>query len=424
MTDSGVPTARQHRQALLDGDISLEAALEQWLDIISEREPEVQAWCHLDPDSARRQARQLAARGERGPLYGLPFGIKDIIDTADMPTGYGLSAYAGHRPAADASCVALLRRAGAIIPGKTVTTELAYFAPGKTRNPRNPSHTPGGSSSGSAAAVAAGMLPLSYGTQTGGSVIRPAAFCGVVGYKASRGGLPLQGVKTFCHTLDSLGAFAIDVSDMHLVRAALLGAPDTAPAIDTPPYIGIARTREWDQADPAMRQAVEAAAANCERQGATVVDVELPEPFERLVESQRVVMAYEGAQNYCFEYDNHSDALHPHTRTLIEEGRRTSFGDYTAALRTREQGRAVLSHEFGEVDVLLHPSAPGEAPAGLESTGDALFNRVWTLLGVPCVNLPGHVGTSGLPLGVQAIGPVDADEMLLRICQWLEPRIA
>ena len=424
MSDSQ-PTARQAWRAIAEGRSSAEASLEQWLEVIARREPEVQAWTCLDVEAARAQARALDAGPHRGPLHGLPFGVKDIIDTADFPTEYGLAgAYAGHRPAMDAACVALLRRAGAIVPGKTVTTELAYFAPGKTRNPHNPAHTPGGSSSGSAAAVAAGMLPLAYGTQTGGSVIRPAAFCGVVGYKASRGALPLQGVKTFCHTLDSLGVFANDVADVQLVRAALLNAPDSLPPLDAPPYIGIARTPEWAQADPAMQAAVADAAARFEAEGATVVDIELPEPFDRLIEMQKLVMAYEGAQNYCFEYDNHAAALHAHSRTLIEEGRGIDFAGYTAALRARHQGRAVLADAFGEVDVLLHPGAPGEAPRGLESTGDALFNRVWTLLGVPCVNLPGHVGPTGLPLGIQAIGPVDGDETLLRICQWLAPRIA
>lgn len=416
-------TAREFRQNLLEGRTSLPEALEGWFEAIERREPEVGAWEHLDLDAARRQAAGLAGTMP-GPLYGLPFGIKDIIDTADMPTGYGLSAYAGHVPAIDAACVALVRRAGAIVPGKTVTTELAYFAPGKTRNPHNLEHTPGGSSSGSAAAVAAGMLPLAYGTQTGGSVIRPAAFCGVVGYKASRGALPLQGVKTFCHTLDSLGAFATDVADMHLVRAALLGAPENLAPVDSAPRIAIARTPECDGAEPAMQAAVEAAARASERAGARLIEIDMGPAFDGLLAAQKVVMAFEAAQNYCFEYERHGAALHPHSRTLIEEGRRLPYADYAAALAAREAGRRALDAIFAEIDVLLHPSAPGEAPHGLASTGDALFNRVWTLLGVPCVNLPGHTGPNGLPLGVQAIGPVDGDELLLRIGQWLAPRIA
>lgn len=416
-------SAQESRKAIMDGRIGVRDALEAWLDVIDRRESEIQAWIHLDPDAARRQAEALESALRRGPLHGLPFGIKDIIDTADMPTGYGLGAYAGHRPAMDAACVALIRRAGAIIPGKTVTTELAYFAPGKTRNPHNPAHTPGGSSSGSAAAVAAGMLPLAYGTQTGGSVIRPAAFCGVVGYKASRGALPLQGVKTFCHTLDSLGVFATEVADVHLVRAALLGAPDDLPPVDTPPRIAIARTPEWQAADPAMQAAVEAAATSFESAGARLTDVALGPAFDTLLAAQKTVMAFEAAQNYCFEYERHGNALHSHSRQLIEQGRALPYADYAAALEARERGRQALAGVFSEVDVLLHPAAPGEAPHGLESTGDALFNRVWTLLGVPCVNLPGHRGPNGLPLGVQAIGPVDGDETLLRICQWLAPRI-
>lgn len=417
-------SAQQRRRDIADGRLSAEAALTEWLETIEAREPEVQAWTCLDPQAALDQARSLDKGPNRGPLHGLPFGVKDIIDTVDFPTEYGLSAYSGHRPDVDAPCVALLRLAGAIIPGKTVTTELAYFAPGKTRNPHNLEHTPGGSSSGSAAAVAAGMLPLAFGTQTGGSVIRPAAFCGVVGYKASRGALPCQGVKTFCHTLDSLGVFANEVADIQLARAALLGTPETLSKVDRPPRIGLCRTHEWSHADTAMQRAVEDAATASNHAGASLVEIELPSPFDRLVEMQKVVMAFEGAQNYCFEYERHGTALHAHTRTLIEEGRAIPFSRYEEALAARERGREILAEVFENVDVLLCPSAPGEAPHGLDSTGDAVFNRVWTLLGVPCVNLPGHRGPNGLPLGVQVVGPVGSDEKLLRQCHWLAPRIS
>ncbi|HZD26640.1 MAG TPA: amidase [Alphaproteobacteria bacterium] len=413
------------RQAIREGRLRAMDLTEACLERIAVREPVVGAWAWLEPEALRRQAAAADARADKaGPLLGLPVGVKDIIDTADMPTAYGSAAYAGHQPAADAACVALTRRAGGLIAGKTVSTELAYFSPGKTANPRNPAHTPGGSSSGSAAAVADCMVPLAFGTQTAGSVLRPASFCGVVGYKASHMGLPLAGVKALARSLDALGVFARSVADVALMRAALAGAPERPEEIAAPPRIGLCRTYEWERADDCSRRAVEASAEALARHGATVSEVELPPVFAGLVEVQQVVLAFEAARDLAYEYEARRDRLQPAIIGLIERGFALPFADYAEALAQARRARRVLEELFGAVDVLLAPSAPGEAPAGLGSTGDALFNRMWTLLGGPCVSLPGHSGPNGLPVGVQVIGPHGGDDRLLAHAAWMATRLA
>lgn len=422
-------TASQAREALDQGRISAKELLAACLARISERENIVGAWCHLADDLALALARSLDERGgDDGapsglPLSGLPVGVKDIIDTADMPTTYGSAAYTDHRPESDAACVALVRAAGGIVLGKTVSTEFAYFQPGKTANPHNPAHTPGGSSSGSAAAVADCMVPFAFGTQTGGSVIRPAAFCGVVGYKASYGALPLYGVKALSHDLDTLGFFCREVADIHLMRAALVGAPIDAAAPDRAPKIGLCRTHEWAQADHDSQTAVLTAAKSLEAAGAEVVDIDLAPPFAELVEKQKLVMAQNAARDLAFEYNQRRDRLSSHIIGLIEQGRAVDFAAYQDALSAAVAGRRLMEGVFAEVDVLLCPSAPGEAPKGLQATGDPVFNRIWTFLGNPCVNLPGHKGGNGLPVGVQAVGALGRDEHLLAHCRWMEGRI-
>jgi Asp-tRNA(Asn)/Glu-tRNA(Gln) amidotransferase A subunit family amidase len=428
MTLANELTASQAREALDQGRLSAEDLLTACLARISDRETIVGAWCHLADDLALAAAKSLDGRGGSGgnhsgwPLAGLPVGVKDIIDTADMPTAYGSAAYAGHRPKSDAACVALVRAAGGIVLGKTVSTEFAYFQPGKTANPHNPEHSPGGSSSGSAAVVADCMVPFAFGTQTGGSVIRPAAFCGVVGYKASYGALPLYGVKALSHDLDTLGFFCREVADIHLMRAALVGAPaDAGP--NRAPKIGLCRTHEWDQADKDCQAAVLGAGKSLEAAGAEVVDIDLAPPFADLVEEQKLVMAQNAARDLAFEYNERRDRLSSHIIALIEQGREVDFAAYQEALAAAVAGRRLLDDVFNEVDVLLCPSAPGEAPKGLQATGDPVFNRMWTLLGNPCVNLPGHKGGNGLPVGVQAVGALGQDEDLLAHCHWMEKRI-
>jgi amidase len=349
----------------------------------------------------------------------VPVGVKDIIDTADMPTAYGSPIYERHQPAADASCVALLRQAGVVILGKTITTEFAYMTPRGTRNPHNPAHTPGGSSSGSAAAVADFMVPLSYGTQTAGSVIRPASFCGVVAYKGSYGALPMAGIKPLAPNLDTLGVFARSVADAGLVRQVLVGAPAPV-APERPPRVGICRTYEFAEAEPAVGAALEAAAAAFAKAGATVAEVTLPEPFGRLVEAQGCVLAFEGARVYASEYRQHPEGLSPPFYAMVEAGLAIPYAEYAEAWALARRCRDSLKALLADWDTLLAPSAPGEAPAGLDSTGNALFNRIWTFLHSACVNLPVLKGPNGLPVGVQAIGAVGDDDRLLGLALWLE----
>jgi len=413
MTPANELTASQARAAMDMGDISAGDLLAACRARIAERDGEVKAWCHLSNDDT--------PTGD-GPLAGVPVGIKDIIDTADMPTTYGSEVYPDHQPAMDAACVALVRAAGGMVLGKTVSTEFAYFQPGKTANPYNLEHTPGGSSSGSAAAVADCMVPFAFGTQTGGSVIRPAAFCGVVGYKASYGAMPMHGVKALGHDLDSLGWFCRELADVHLMRAALVGAPTEVAAVK--PKIGLCRTHEWDQADRDSQAAVLAAAKSLEAAGAEVIDLDLPALFGTLVAHQKIVMAQNAARDLAFEYNRHRDTMSKHIIALIEQGRGVDFATYQAAITATVAGRRALDDIFADVDVLLCPSAMGEAPKGLEAgTGDPVFNRMWTLLGSPCVNLPGHTGANGLPVGVQAVGALGQDERLLAHCAWMEQRI-
>jgi len=409
---------------LESGAFTAEALARACLERIAAREPVVGAWTYLDEKAVLERARALDRGPRQGAVFGLPVGIKDIVATWDMPTGYGSPIYTGSRPLADAPCVALLREAGAVVMGKTVTTEFAHQNPGKTANPHNPGHTPGGSSSGSAAAVADRMVPLAYGTQTGGSVIRPASFCGVVGYKAGHGQLPLEGVKTFSHTLDTLGVFARKVADVALVRAALLGAPGRVPALDGPPTVGICRTYDWERADPAMQAALEAAARALEAAGASVEEVDLPQAFAGLGDAQAAVMAHEGRRNFADERLRHADKLSPPLAAMLADGGRVDYARYAAALDLAQRCRAQLVEVCRDYDALLAPSAIGEAPKSLASTGDPLFNRVWTLLHVAAVNLPGHVGPAGLPLGLQAILPSGQDDRLLAVAQWMEERIA
>lgn len=381
---------------------------------IAEREPLVQAWAHLDPGAAREEA---AAAG-RGPLAGVPLGVKDIIDTARLPTECGSPLYAGRLAGLDAAGVALAREAGAWVLGKTVTTEFACFQPNKTRNPHDPERTPGGSSSGSAAAVAAGMVPLAFGTQTVGSILRPASFCGVVGYKPTRGLLPLAGVKALAQGLDTLGFFGRSVDCVALATGALTGRRDLieGPRLEHAPRLGWCRTPQWPGLDPAAATILEAAVAEL---GVTVTEVALPAGFERLVEVQNRVFAYEAARCLAHERRIGGERLSAALRAVLDEGLALAPADYDAALAEAEAARAALPAVFEGLDALLCPAAPGEAPLGLARTGDPLFNRLWTLLGVPAVSVPGLSGPAGLPLGIQVVAPPRADARCLAAADWL-----
>lgn len=410
---TSIPTALEAARRIADGSLTCEALTRRCLERIAEREPAVQAWQHLDPDAALEAARRIDRWGS-GPLKGLPVGVKDIIDTADMPTAYGSPLYAGYRPPRDAACVALARQAGALMLGKTVTTEFAYFHPGKTRNPQDPGRTPGGSSSGSAAAVADGMVPLAFGTQTAGSVIRPASFCGCVGYKPSFGLIDRTGVRPFADSLDTVGVFARTVEDAAFFVSVLAARP-TLRITDEGfrPRIGLCRTHEWDSATPATRAALEEAGHRLHAAGLEVRETALPEGFRGLCEAQKTIMAYEGARACAPETLTAPDRISAKLREFLQAGAATASEDYDVARRLEADCRAQFADILGDLDVLLTPSAPGEAPEGLEATGDPLFNRVWTLLGVPCVNVPALTGPSGLPVGGQVVGRVKDDRRTL-----------
>jgi Asp-tRNA(Asn)/Glu-tRNA(Gln) amidotransferase A subunit family amidase len=406
-------------RAIQAGRLTSEALVAACLERIAARDGELAAWVHVAGEAALAQARVLDRQPARGPLHGVPVGIKDIIDTADMPTENGSPIYRGNRPRADASAVALLRQAGCVILGKTATAEFANVHPAATRNPHNPAHTPGGSSSGSAAAVADHMVPLALGTQTGGSVIRPAAFCGVVGLKPSFGSINRTGVKPVSDTLDTIGLFANTVEDAALALNLLSSRriPDFAAKVAAP-RIGFARTSRWKDADAATYAALESAARELASAGADVKEAALPAAAEALFDAHGLIMDYEAARALGWERSQHREEISATLLKRLDEGWTVTREQYDGARQTARDAR----HQFADLmrgfDLLLTPSARGEAPLGLASTGDSLFNRVWTLLGVPCVTLPWGTGPNGLPLGIQLVSAIEQDTALLAHSQW------
>jgi Asp-tRNA(Asn)/Glu-tRNA(Gln) amidotransferase A subunit family amidase len=410
--------------ALDAGSLSCEALLRDCLDRIEEREAEVGAWQYLAKEAALQRARAMDRDGRQGVLAGLPIGVKDLFDTYDMATEYGSSIYAGHRPRTDAASVAAARLAGALLVGKTVTTEFASYHPAKTRNPNNTAHTPGGSSSGSAAAVADFHVPLALGTQTAGSIIRPASFCGIVGYKPSFGLISRGGVKPFADSLDTVGVFGRSVEDVALFASALSDRPELRAAQrDTPPRIGLCRTYQWPSAAIETVRAVEGAGECLAAAGASVMDVQLTSSYVRLANAQNDVMTYEAARALAFERHAHGEALSARLREILDGGRAVTAAQYDAALALFDECRRDLAQILDGVDVLIAPSTIGEAPAGVAATGDPLFNRIWSALGVPCINLPGYFGDHGLPVGVQVIGARGGDAFLLANATWMSYRL-
>ncbi|WP_229359045.1 amidase [Halomonas salipaludis] len=384
---------------------------------IDQREPEVQAWEALAEAPAALDER-LAER----PLYGVPVGLKDIIETVDLPTRWGTRGYL-HSDGAlvDAALVTLLREQGALIKGKTVSTEFAYFTPGKTHNPHDLTRTPGGSSSGSAAAVADGMVPLAFGTQTAGSMIRPASFCGVFGFKPTFDTVSAAGVKSFAPSLDTLGWFARHIEDICTTFSALTRAPRITPLESLAGVRVGVRSLPGDVApDDDVEQALAHAQSRLEQAGATLVPLALDARYEALVEHQKVVMAYEAAQTLASEYARFAAQMGPKLVELLEEGRAISHARYLEARRATNAMQQALSGVFDEqVDVILAASAAGVAPQGIEATGDPLYCRAWTLLGVPCLNLPLSHGTAGMPVGVQLVADRWQDQRLLQIARTL-----
>ena len=404
------------------GELTPRAVVEMCAESIAARERQIGAFVALDLERARRAADE--PRLASAPLHGLPVAFKDIFDTADFPTQYGSPIYAGYRPRADASAVALTRRAGGNILGKTVTTELASLVPAQTCNPHNIAHTPGGSSSGSAAAIAAGMVPIALGTQTAGSVIRPAAFCGVAGFKPSYRLIPTVGVKDVAWHLDTAGLFGAGIADVAYAAAIILdrdlrvdGAEPEAPRI------ALVRTHLWPQASAAMANAVETAARIAQAAGAKVTDVTLPPLLEDAYEAQFTIQDYEAFRALAYEYDHHRDMIGHSLRQQLDRAAAISADEYDAARRTASRARRLLADTMSGYDAILTPSAPGAAPAGLGTTGDPMFNRLWTLMGAPCVNVPGFYD-NGLPLGMQIVGRFGRDKAALEAALFLQQAIA
>lgn len=412
--------ATEARADIAAGKLSSEAVTGECLERIRARESDIQAWVHLDENAAVATARRIDQSTNYGPLRGLPVAAKDLFDTHDMPTGCGSPIYANRQPAADAAAVALIRRAGGVVLGKTVTTEFAFFSPGKTRNPHDPTRTPGGSSSGSAAAVADGMVPFALGTQTAGSIIRPASFCGVFGYKPTYGDVNTAGLKPGAWSLDTVGVFARNVPDVALLASVLSGRDLTLRSAELmKPKIGLCRTPQWPAAQPETVAALDAAAKQITHAGGEISEVTLPKPCDGLLDAQYTIMTYEASRGLSFERDVHGAHLSSRLRDLLDEGAQVSHQQYLDAKHQAAQCRALLDDVFCNVDLLLAPSAPGEAPLYTSGTGDPIFNRIWTLLGTPCLNVPGMTGPNDLPVGVQLIAPLHADRLLLEVAQWL-----
>jgi amidase len=407
-------SATEAAKAIDAGTLTSEKFVQACLDRIAERDPVVKAWVHLDPALALQQAR-AADRATGGVLRGVPIGVKDIIDTHDMPTGHNSAIFAGTQPFGDAACVALCRAANGVILGKTVTTEFANRHPGPTTNPHNAAHTPGGSSSGSAAAVADGHVPLAFGTQTGGSVIRPAAYCGVIGYKPTFGDFSRVGIKMQCHSVDTLGLMARTLDDIALFRGAVLALPPVPIVRDiAAPRVGFCRTPIWREATADTQALLERVAAKL---GAR--EVAFTPAFNDILDDHGAITGWESARNYADERLRNPDKVSAELMAILKRGVDVPLDRYVAAQRKTVAFKAFIDSLFDSYDVLICPSAPGEAPEGREFTGDPRFNSIWTLAGTPCVTLPLATGDKGLPLGVQLVGLRHADDKLLSIAHWV-----
>jgi Asp-tRNA(Asn)/Glu-tRNA(Gln) amidotransferase A subunit family amidase len=407
------------------GETTAEAVVEACLERIASREPSVHAFANLDPALARRHARELDRAPWRGPLHGVPIGVKDVLDTADLPTEMGSPIYRGYQPSADSAVVALARAAGAIILGKTVTAEFAGMAPGPTANPHNPAHTPGGSSSGSGAAVADFMVPVSLGTQTGGSILRPASYCGIIGYKPTFGAFNRAGLKLAAESLDTIGLLARSLDDVELLTAVLLGRQPASPQLlDSAPRVGLCRTSLWDQAQPETVAAIDAAIKTLDAAGARIRDVTLPDSFAGLrVAARESINCYERSKSLASEWHSQRELLSDRMQRCIRQGLEIRYEDYIAAVRLGETCRAQLGNVFDGLDVLLTPCTNGEAPVGLAHTGDPAFQAIWTILHVPAMSLPTHRGPMGLPVGIQLIAPRYKDEQLFACARWIWRRL-
>ena len=407
------------------GETTCEAVVRDCLARIAARDRLVKAWVNFDPDLALAQARAFDRAAVRGPLHGVPIGLKDTIDTYDRPTEMGSPIYRGNQPRADAACVALLRRAGALILGKTATCEFAGSAPPETANPHNAAHTPGGSSSGSAAAVADHMVPAALGTQTGGSVLRPSSFCGIFGYKPTYNTINKMGTWPAADSIDTIGWLACSIDDIAMLTAVLrMQAPQPPRALGGPPRIGVWRTDLWNTAQQETKAAVEEAAKKLGKAGAMVRDVDLPDAFNGLhLVARSTIGFYERAACMAFAWDHKRDMLSPQMRRYIENGHKIPRDEYVAGLCRLDQCRVLLADVFDKFDVLLVPCVPGEAPKGLGATGDPSMQAIWTALHTPTMTLPTYRGPNDLPVGIQLVAQRYDDDRLFAVARWIWDRI-
>ncbi len=412
-------SAVEAAKRIADGTLTSEALVRSCLDRIEDHEPDVAAWTFLDADGAIAAARRLDQTSGNGLLRGLPVGIKDVVDTVAMPTGYGSLAYHFHRPAVDAVCVTQTLAAEAIVLGKTVSTEFASRRAGKTANPHDRRFSPGGSSSGSAAAVADHMVPLAIGTQTGGSVIRPASYCGVYGLKPTFNAFSLGGVRHLAESFDTLGCMARTLEDIALYRSALMGIAHEPIAADRgAPRLGFCRTPYWDETQPAMRAMMEEKVRKLAAKGAVVVDFNLAEDGDALMASIETINKFEGARLFAYDAEHHPHAISNSARGIVAAGMPIPLDAYFAARRHIDTMRMQLDAAFENFDAIVTPSASGEAPLGLSYTGSISFNVIWTAAHTPALTMPAGTGSNGLPLGLQLVGRQYADSCLLGIVGW------
>ena len=402
--------------AAIRAGLTSEELVADCLQRIAARDGDIRAWAHVDPEHALAQARALDRMPRKGPLHGIPIGIKDVLDTADLPTGHGSTIYKGEISGRDANCVATLRRAGAVILGKTATTELASPIPIGVRNPLDFTRTPGVSSSGSAAAVADFMVPLALGTQTGGSVIRPATYCGIYGYKASLNGMDRGGIRHMRPSLDTLGVMARSLEDIALLRGSALFQ-------DRPPRLGLCRTFEWPLAKPETHEALLSAAEKLRTAGAQVTEVVLPELFASALETFKVIVLRESALAYEREFRDHLHTMNDWLKDVAAKAVSVTNESYEKALVHAAECRAHLSQVFRNIDALITPATAGEASQKLTGLEDQTFCPLWTMMHGPCVTLPAFRGPNEMPMGLQVVGPVGGDDRLLAVAAWIEAAI-
>ncbi|MBN42118.1 MAG: hypothetical protein CL573_01365 [Alphaproteobacteria bacterium] len=405
---------------IASGETTAVAVTEACLERIEACDDAVRAWAYIDGELALQQAQACDNKAPKGALHGVPLGVKDIIDTQDMPTQMGSPVYAGYRPGADAACVAQVRNAGAIILGKTVTTEFAGSHPGPTANPQDLNYSPGGSSSGSAAAVADYMVPAAFGTQTGSSILRPSAYCGVIGYKPTFGTYNIAGVKAAAHSLDTLGLHVRDIDDIQLLTSVLVNrslAPLPLPTGG--PRIGLCRTPLWDSAQPETKAAVEDAGVRLSQAGAAVHDINMPEAYSHLEDVRILINCYERSRHMINEWHDYRDLLSDRFCAVMETGLGLPYEEYVAGMRMTEDCRQNSDALFEDLDVLLTPCVDGEAPRGLEDGGNPRFAGFWTAIRLPTISLPTHSGPNGLPVGIQLVGRYRDDDRLLSVAKWV-----